>query len=70
MKKYLIALALFCFQIIFAQVLPNPGGGDGAGGSTPGERTTPIDSDIWILMAVAVMMMGFYAYRQVSRRVN
>ena len=67
MKKILFAIGLFCLQFMYAQVPP----GGGAGGSTPGNPdATPIDTNIWILMAAAVVMMGFYAYRQMSRRVN
>lgn len=70
MKKYSIALALFNLQMLFAGMPPNPTGKDGGGGTTPGTPVTPIDSNLWILLAVAVIMIGFYAYRQASSKIN
>lgn len=68
MKKSLFILFYFVFSsLVFAQddTPPNPGG---VGGDGFGKPASPIDNDLWVLLAVALVFLIVFAvrYRKLS----
>ncbi len=66
-NRLLFALTFFTtsiFSLISATVTdPPPNPGDGTGGGGTGRPASPIDGEIWILIAISVILIAVFAMR-------
>ncbi|KQT21801.1 hypothetical protein ASG31_00180 [Chryseobacterium sp. Leaf404] len=68
--KYIFLALVLLSNFILAQTPQCPTcGTGGGGGTTPGKQSIPVDMYVYVLAAVAVMMVVFFAKKYKSQKI-
>ena len=65
--KYIVLSLVFLSNLIMAQAPQCPT--CGAGGTTPGKQSIPVDMYVYVLAVVAILMVVFFAKKDKSQKI-